>query len=553
MIEIFKRLSSRPGLFIKILIASLFVNIFALATPIYVIQVLQRYVAYGVVSTLITLVVGIIFVSIFEFFFRNIRHRMARELDEINALLADQVTKKLTVIKTSYYTIQKQFRPDVITGHMQTVQNTLNASTILAIVDVPFVSVFLAALYLIHYQLGIITTVIIFFPLIVASFYTSSINKLSRESYLNAINSARLHDNAVSRYETIRYFNLIEAIRRSWAKIISQIVDIREKLEANKNVLSSLMSSLATLLTIIIIGWGAVLAVDGEISVGALIGANILAARAIAPIVRFVQCYEPLSKSDKSLAELNSLLTLPQDKDSGTEIKDFSGKLVIKNLIFRYPQNKNPVFEGLSFDILPEELTVIRGSNGSGKTTLIKTLAGILDFERGQIFLDDIEISQISPHWIRKSLIYMPQEPNFVDGTFLDNLIGIREIEKSKFHEILKLVDLENFVNSDPKGVNLLLSDRGENLPSGIRKRMALARALLVDGQLVLLDEPTEGLDEKGKESIYLLIDKLLSMKKTVVISTLDKEIMNKANLSIDLDNKPKPSISRGNIKYKLK
>ena len=553
MIEIFKRLSSRPGLFIKILIASLFVNIFALATPIYVIQVLQRYVAYGVVSTLITLVVGIIFVSIFEFFFRNIRHRMARELDEINALLADQVTKKLTVIKTSYYTIQKQFRPDVITGHMQTVQNTLNASTILAIVDVPFVSVFLAALYLIHYQLGIITTVIIFFPLIVASFYTSSINKLSRESYLNAINSARLHDNAVSRYETIRYFNLIEAIRRSWAKIIGQIVDIREKLEANKNVLSSLMSSLATLLTIIIIGWGAVLAVDGEISVGALIGANILAARAIAPIVRFVQCYEPLSKSDKSLAELNSLLTLPQDKDSGTEIKDFSGKLVIKNLIFRYPQNKNPVFEGLSFDILPEELTVIRGSNGSGKTTLIKTLAGILDFERGQIFLDDIEISQISPHWIRKSLIYMPQEPNFVDGTLLDNLIGIREIEKSKFHEILKLVDLENFVNSDPKGVNLLLSDRGENLPSGIRKRMALARALLVDGQLVLLDEPTEGLDEKGKESIYLLIDKLLSMKKTVVISTLDKEIMNKANLSIDLDNKPKPSISRGNIKYKLK
>ena len=553
MIEIFKRLSSRPGLFIKILIASLFVNIFALATPIYVIQVLQRYVAYGVVSTLITLVVGIIFVSIFEFFFRNIRHRMARELDEINALLADQVTKKLTVIKTSYYTIQKQFRPDVITGHMQTVQNTLNASTILAIVDVPFVSVFLAALYLIHYQLGIITTVIIFFPLIVASFYTSSINKLSRESYLNTINSARLHDNAVSRYETIRYFNLIEAIRRSWAKIIGQIVDIREKLEANKNVLSSLMSSLATLLTIIIIGWGAVLAVDGEISVGALIGANILAARAIAPIVRFVQCYEPLSKSDKSLAELNSLLTLPQDKDSGTEIKDFSGKLVIKNLIFRYPQNKNPVFEGLSFDILPEELTVIRGSNGSGKTTLIKTLAGILDFERGQIFLDDIEISQISPHWIRKSLIYMPQEPNFVDGTLLDNLIGIREIEKSKFHEILKLVDLENFVNSDPKGVNLLLSDRGENLPSGIRKRMALARALLVDGQLVLLDEPTEGLDEKGKESIYLLIDKLLSMKKTVVISTLDKEIMNKANLSIDLDNKPKPSISRGNIKYKLK
>ena len=133
MIEIFKRLNSRPGLFIQILIASLFVNLFALATPIYVIQVLQRYVAYGVASTLITLVVCITIVSIFEFFFRTIRHRMTRELDEINALLADRVMKKLTIIKTSYYAIQKQFRSDVITGHLQTVQNTLNASTILVI------------------------------------------------------------------------------------------------------------------------------------------------------------------------------------------------------------------------------------------------------------------------------------------------------------------------------------------------------------------------------------------------------------------------------------
>ena len=155
MIEIFNRLKSKPNLFVQILIASLFVNLFALATPIYVIQVLQRYVAYGVTSTLITLIAGIIFISIFEFFFRNIRHRMTREIEEENITLADKVIKKLTILKTSIYSLRNQFNSEAISGHVLTVQNIMTATTTLVLIDVPFVSIFLIALYLIHYQLGL--------------------------------------------------------------------------------------------------------------------------------------------------------------------------------------------------------------------------------------------------------------------------------------------------------------------------------------------------------------------------------------------------------------
>ena len=151
MNEIFRRLNSNPSLFAKIIIASFFVNILALATPIYVIQVLQRYVAYGVNSTLITLVSGIIFVSVFEFFFRNIRHRMTRELESENTILADKIMKKLVSIKSHYLNIQKNFRSDLITKNMNIVQNTLNATTTLILIDVPFVIIFLIALFLIHY------------------------------------------------------------------------------------------------------------------------------------------------------------------------------------------------------------------------------------------------------------------------------------------------------------------------------------------------------------------------------------------------------------------
>jgi ATP-binding cassette subfamily C protein LapB len=119
MFEIFNRLKSNQAFLVRILIASLFVNLLALATPIYVIQVLQRYVAYGVTSTLVTLVVGVIVISIFEFFFKNIRHRMARELEPINTDLANQVMAKLSNLKTSFYAFNQKFRSDIITSHVK--------------------------------------------------------------------------------------------------------------------------------------------------------------------------------------------------------------------------------------------------------------------------------------------------------------------------------------------------------------------------------------------------------------------------------------------------
>ncbi len=550
MYEIFYRLRSNPNLFAKILVASFFINLLALATPIYVIQVLQRYVAYGVTSTLVTLVTGIIFVTIFEFFFRNIRHRMTRETESANTLLADRVMKKIISIRSSFYLLQKNFRPDVVTKNLNTVQNTCNANTTLTLIDVPFVFIFLIALFLIHYQLGIIASIFIFVPLIILSFYRNKINKLSENSNQIMLGTARLHDNSSSRFETIKYFNLINAVKKSWSSLINRSMEVKENLDANKNVFTSFMSASATLLTIIIIALGAMLAVDGEISVGALIGANILAARAISPIIRLAQNLEPIHRATVAVSELNRFLSLPEDSQGGSEIKQFNGKLKIKDLQFQYPENKIPQFENLNFDIQQKELAVITGSNGSGKTTLIKTLIRLLEFNRGQIFYDSIELNQLSLTWLRSNLTYMPQEPKFVDGSLLDNLIGLSEIKKDKMDEILKSVDLLDFVNSDPKGVHMALNNRGEDLPFGIRKRMALARALVVSGKIVVLDEPTESIDEKGKTAIYNLLDNLLKENKTLIISSQDKKIIEKAHIKIDLDKKPIPLIT--NIRKKV-
>ena len=159
------------------------------------------------------------------------------------------------------------------------------------------------------------------------------------------------------------------------------------------------------LLTIFIIAWGATLAVAGEISVGALIGANILAARALMPINRFISIQDSLSRMITSFSEMGKYSNLESEKFDGREIKQLAGTLTIKDASFTYPDQKNPVFESLNFEIKAGKMVAVVGNNGSGKTTLIKTLANVLEFSRGHFLVDGVEVGQLSPSWYRRNII----------------------------------------------------------------------------------------------------------------------------------------------------
>ena len=539
------RITDNKSLFVKLLIASFLVNILALATPIYVIQVLQRYVAYGVTSTLVTLVIGVTFIAIFEFFFRNIRHRMAREYELKNIELSNKVLTKLNNIKSHIYEVSFKFRNDQINKNLNKIQSTYSASTILNLLDVPFTIIFLLALFLIHYQIGLICLIFLAIPFLIDKLYSHKIKKLSQQNDLFQSSIFRVFDNVITRNLSIKFFALTNPIAKSWNFLANKIANNRESLEAEKNLISSYSSSIGSLLTISVIGWGATLAVDGQISVGALIGANILAARALMPIIRYVAMKNNLSMAEDAINEINEYLNIPSDNSLGSTIKDFRGIIEVNDLFFQYPQTKNPIFESLNLSFGPGDIVSIVGSNGSGKSTLINVFASILELSRGSILLDGIEITQISKAWFRNQTAFSPQEPKFIDGSLKDNLIGSNEIKEIDFRNILIEVDLFNYINSREKGLNTFLEERGETLPVGIRKRMSLARAMVNRSQLVILDEPTEGLDISGREKVINLIKNENKKNKTVIIATNDQEIINLSHVLVDMNSKPKPSIAK--------
>ena len=551
MKEFYRRITSNKSLFAKLLVASFLVNILALATPIYVIQVLQRYVAYGVVSTLVTLVVGICFIVIFEFFFRNIRHRMAREYELQNVLIANSILNKLTSIKSHIYETGQKLRNDLINKNLSIIQNVYTASGILVLIDVPFTLIFLLALFLIHYQLGIIAIIFLLIPFLIIRYYKEKLGNLSSQSDANNGNLFRIFDNVITRNITLKFFDLLKPITASWNIVANRIANNREDLESEKNVISSFSSSLGSLLTVVIIGWGATLAVDGQITVGALIGANILAARALMPIIRFTQMQESIFKGESASIEISKFLGMNSDENSGREIKEFTGSAIFSDLQFTYPSKKNPMFENLSFEASSGDIVSISGNNGSGKSTLIKVIINVLELNRGQILIDQIDLNQLSIKWYRDQISYSPQEPTFIDGTLGDNIIGSNQIEPSELTNTLRDVDLLNYINSHESGINMVLDNRGEDLPLGIRRRISLARSIIGNGMIVVFDEPTEGLDKVGKDAVYKLLKKLKDSKKTIFIASNDENILTMANIMIDLNIKPKPSVKKVKNVYK--
>jgi len=550
MLEIFKRLFISPVLLAELLILSLIVNVLALAAPLFVMQVLSRYITSGVDSTLKTLVFGVLIAALFEFLFRNIRHRVARNFDTLNFELENKILTKLHTTKTSYFSVRPPFATDNIIGHLNTLRQTYSAANMIIFIDLPFVAIFVIAIFFLSKGLGIICLLILLLPLILNDMMYPFIKSAFRKILPVQMKKNDSLRSITSRFDTIRFFRLSRLIIGLWENAVDGMLSLKEKLDARKHFVSSMMQSLSVIMTIAIIGYGATLAVENILTVSALIGANILAARALSSVIKFASLKEQLDQAGFALNEIKTINQFPSEsKKSSISIDNCTGNMEVNDLTYQYPDTKNPVFVGLNAQFQPGQLAAITGMNGSGKSTLIKNFVSLLDPLRGSIQVDNIETSQLSIDWWRDNISYLPQEPQFISATLLDNIFGFHEedLDNDKINAVISLSDLSDFIQSHPDGLEMPISFDGNELSYGIKKRIALARALVNEGTLAFFDEPTESLDARGCQQVYQTIQQLLQNNKTLVIATGDPNIINLASLVIDMNEKPRPKITEQN------
>jgi ATP-binding cassette, subfamily C, bacterial LapB len=544
--EVVLRLLKRPGLAFQLLFISALIAVLGLSSSVFVIQVLNRFVTHGIQSTLITLVVGVVLAMLMEFLLRRLRERLAAAVSaQSDARDADAVFAHLLAARQlALDSVPQGTRVEALRG-LDAIQTAYGPSSIAAVLDVPSAALFVLAIWLLSPVLGGAVAIAAVAALVLGFVGGALVNGPSRRQAAMAGGTSSLIAGAFEAAETVRAFNGAGSLLRNWREQRHNGQEVRYKIGLSRGLANSATSLITGLATVAIIGVGAVLVVQGDLNIGSLIGCNLLAGRALQPFTRLAGLSETFARARQATRELANLVRLPREPASGSELRAFSGRLELRDLALVFQGGSGPLFESVNLKLGPGELLVVTGGNGTGKSSLLRLVAALLEPTRGQILVEGVDLRQVHPGWWRRQLVYLPQEPSFLSLSIADNIKMLTpDLPDDALNQLLVRADLRAYLDKSPQGLSAVLRDHGRSLPVGIRKRMALARAMAADGRLVLLDEPTEGLDLAGRRAIYQAINQFAAAGKTMVVVTHDPVITNVAHWLVDLDTKPEPTLT---------
>ncbi len=551
MKELFRRLLFNPRLAAELVAATFFINLLSLASPIYVIQILNRYVGYGFDGTLVTLTTGMLAAIALSYGFTVVRTKMASAISlNPDRALSQKVLSALTRARMSGLNRFPHAKMQETLSGLQVVEAAYDPTRIASVLDMPFFLLFIGAVLFLSPLLALVTLLAVGVTMLAGWMSISSGQKTSNNLRDENMAHRALVTSAINGAETVRAFNGSGFLGRIWDKRLDRIRECAVLISGNRSRSQAVVQTLGKLLRVMVYALGAMQAVEGVLTVGALIGVSILSSKALQISTTFMSTRALLQKADESMALIDEFLFLPLEPQAGSALKVYSGRLELKDLGFGYPGSAGPLFESISMEMGPGSMLAVAGPNGSGKTTFAKLLVGLLEPGRGQILADGVELRQLSAVWWRRQVIYLPQEPSFLNVSIRENIVlGNPEIDNESFNEVIRKSDLRGFLDTSRNGVETMVMDSGRNLPLGIRKRLALARALAVPGSLAVLDEPTEGLDSDGRTAVYAALNELLKRKVSIVVISSEPNILNGAAAVLDFGSKPVPLVRANNSK----
>ncbi len=291
---------------------------------------------------------------------------------------------------------------------LDTVQQAYNAPNVTTVLDVPFAILFIVVLYLLTPMVAVVATTVVAIALLIAM-QRSFAARTTARALTGSTGSARaLISTVLHNGETVRAFNACDPLLEVWRTARLKLHEVQDRLHVEHGFTLSLNQLLSILMTGGVIAVGANLVVAGELTVGALIGANILAARALSPVTQFARLIETFAGAQQANRMLREFTRLPAEPRHGKTLPAFTGRLEFNDIAFGHPGDVGPLFESVTFRVDPGQVMVVSGANGTGKTSFARLIMGLNEPTRGQILADGIELRQIEPEWWRRQVSYMP-------------------------------------------------------------------------------------------------------------------------------------------------
>lgn len=510
-------------LYRDILLSALLINIFALAAPLFTMNIYDRVVPNQATDTLWVLSIGMLIAICADLVLRLIRAWFIElAASRMDVSLSATIMERVLGMKMSH-------RPQSVGSFaaglqsFESIRQFVSSATLLALVDLPFVLIFALVILLISWPL--------IFPILLGVLlmviYTAAVQKkmhqLSDASMQASAQRNAILIESLSSIETLKTLVAESRMQSVWEKSALVASRIGVKMRLLSNSVSTGTLWLQQFILIMVMIAGVYLIINGHLTQGGLIACYMLASRIMAPVSQTAGLMMQYHSAATALTALNQIMEKPVERPDDQQWisrPHLQGAIEFKNVHFRYADEDRDVLRGINFSIQPGEHVAILGRNGSGKTTLEKLIAGLYQPQSGTILVDGIDIRQIDPAELRRNIGYVAQEVDLFFGSLRDNIaMGMPQASDEKILEAVKLSGLTDFVNQHPLGLAMPVGEHGKLLSGGQRQSVTLARALLIDPPVLLMDEPTGSMDHTSEEECKRRIQEFAKGKTMVVIT----------------------------------
>jgi len=508
----------------EVLVASFFLQLFALISPLFFQVVIDKVLVHQTLSTLDVLVIGLVAVGLFETVLGILRtYLFAHTTNRIDVELGARLFRHLVALPVAYFQARRVGDSVARVRELENIRNFLTSSALTLVIDLFFTVVFLAVMFLYSPLLTAVVLGAFPFYIAISAAATPLFRRRLDEKFRRGAENQAFLVESVTGVETLKAMAVEPQMQRHWEEQLAGYVAASFRVLSLGNVASQTVQLVSKLVTAGILFFGAKLVIDGSLTVGELVAFNILAGRVSAPVLRLAQIWQDFHQARLSIARLGDILNTPAEptfNPGRAALPAIRGDVAFEHVTFRYRLDGPQVLHDVTVDIPSGQIVGIVGPSGSGKSTLAKLVQRLYVPESGRVLVDGADLAMVDTSWLRRQTGVVLQESVLFNRSVRDNIaLADPGMSMDRVIAAAKLAGAHEFILELPEAYDTVIGERGSSLSGGQRQRIAIARALIGNPRILIFDEATSALDYESERIIQQNMQEIAKGRTVFIIA----------------------------------